>query len=72
MSSDPEKTALRRWGEEPCYLDILQQRAGSLDIIRLLLIKENQITQVKKFSTFYVWEESGLTEIVPLICTSTI
>ena len=72
MSSDPERTALRRRGEEPRYTEVLQQRAGSLDTKRLLLIKESQITQVKEFSTVYVWEESGLPEIVPLICTSAI
>ena len=42
----------RRWGEEPGYIEVLQQRAGSLNIERLLLIKENQISQVKEFSTF--------------------
>ena len=72
MSSDPERTALRRWGEEPCYVEILQQSAGSRDIKRLLLIKENQIARVKEFSTFYVGEESGLTKIIPLICTSAV
>ena len=30
----------------------LQQGAGSLNIKRLLLIKENQISQVKEFSVF--------------------
>ena len=30
----------------------LQQEAGSLNIKRLLLIKENQISRVKEFSTF--------------------
>ena len=52
ISSDPEKTAPRRLGEEPDYIEILQQRVGSLNIERLLLIKGNQISQVKEFSTF--------------------
>ena len=41
ISSRPEKTAPRRQGEEPGDTDVLQQRAGSLNIKRLLLIKEN-------------------------------
>ena len=42
----------RRQGEEPGYIEILQQRAGSQNIERLLLFKENQISHVKEFSVF--------------------
>ena len=52
ISSSPERTALRRGGEEPGYIEVLQQRADSMNINRLLLMKENQISQVKEFSTF--------------------
>ena len=52
ISSNPERTALRRQGDEPGYIKVLQQRAGSLNFERLLLIKENQISQVKEFSAF--------------------
>ena len=52
VSSNPERTALRRGGEKPGYIEVLQQWAGSLNIKRLLLIKENQLSQVKEFSTF--------------------
>ena len=52
ISINPEGTALRRQGEEPDYIKVLQQRAGSLSIKRLLLIKKNQISQVKEFRTF--------------------
>ena len=52
ISSDPERTAPRRWGEDPGYMEVLQQRAGSFKIKRLLLIQENQISQVKEFSVF--------------------
>ena len=38
--------------EKPGYTEVLPQRAGRLHIKRLLLIKENQITQVKAFSSF--------------------
>ena len=41
ISSDPKRIALRRQVEEPGYIEVLQQRAGSLNIKRLLLIKEN-------------------------------
>ena len=44
--SNLERTALRRWVEEPCYV-VLRKRAGSLNS-RLLLIKENEIFQVKE------------------------
>ena len=50
ISSDPERTALRRGGEEPGSIEVLQQRAGSLNVKRLFLIKENQVSQVKEFS----------------------
>ena len=41
MSSDPERTGPRRQGEEPGYVEVwLRQRAGSLNVKRLLLIKE--------------------------------
>ena len=39
-------------GGKPGYIGVLQQRAGSLNVKRLLLIKENRIFQVKEFSTF--------------------
>ena len=52
ISSNPDTTALRRHGEEPGYIEVLQQRAGSLNIKRLLLIKGRQISQVKEFSSF--------------------
>ena len=36
VSSNFERTAMRRWGEEPGYVQILQQRAGGLDVKKLL------------------------------------
>lgn len=45
---------LRRLREESVYI-IFPERAGNLNIQRLLFIKENQIAQVKEFSTFCVW-----------------
>ena len=41
------KTAPKRQGEKPDYIRGLQQRTGNLNIKRLLLIGENQISQVK-------------------------
>ena len=52
ISSNPERTAPRRQGEELGCIKVLQERAGSLNIKQLVLIKENQISQVKEFSTF--------------------
>ena len=58
ISSNPERTAVKRWGEEPCYVELLQWRAGSLNVKRWLLIKENQISQVKEFRSFLLWEDA--------------
>ena len=50
ISSNPERPAPRRLVGEPGYIGVLQQRTGSLKVKRLLLMKENQISQVKEFS----------------------
>ena len=42
ISSKPERTAPKRQGEEPDYIKVSQQRAGSLSIKRLLLIKKTR------------------------------
>ena len=39
ISTDPERTALRRQGEEPGSLEVLQHRAGRLNVKRLFLKK---------------------------------
>ena len=52
ISSNPERTELRRRWEKSGYVEVLQQRAGNLNIKRLLLTKENQISKIKEFSTF--------------------
>ena len=49
ISSDTERT-VGVWGLSVRLCQVLQQVAGSLNIKRLLLIKENQISQVKEFS----------------------
>ena len=50
------------------------KRPGSQNIKRLLLIKENQTSQVNELVLFYTWEDakSGIIEIIPLMCTSAI
>ena len=50
ISSNPERTAPRKWGGQPGYIGVLQQRVDSLNVRRLLLIKEKQISQGKEFS----------------------
>ena len=52
ISSNPEKTTPKRRGKGPGYMELLQQMTGRPNTKRLLLIKENQITQVNEFSTF--------------------
>ena len=51
ISSNPEGTAPRRQGEETDHIEVLL-RTGSLDFKRLLLIEENQISQVKEIGAF--------------------
>ena len=70
ISSNPERTAPRRWrwgGQVRLYRS-LQQRAGSLNIKWLLLVKENQISQVEEFRAFLCMG----TEIIPFICISAV
>ena len=39
IKGNPERTALKRQGNEPSYTEVLQQRANGLNVKRLLLIK---------------------------------
>ena len=50
--SDNSETVLKRQGGSQDMQEFLQQKPGSQNIKRLLLIKNNQISQVNKFSTF--------------------
>ena len=56
ISNNPKKTLPRRWREEPGCVGVLQQRAGSLNVKRLLLIKENSYLKLKNLEFFYVRE----------------
>ena len=73
ISSNLERTTLRRRGEEPGYIEVLQQRAGSLNIKRLSL-KKTRYPKLRNLvlSVYGKMQESGLTEIIPFICTSAI
>ena len=51
ISSNPEKIHSDELRGELGYIGVLQQKAGSWEN-RFLLIKENQISQVKEFSAF--------------------
>ena len=50
ISSDLERTVLGKLSGESKYIEVCNRGAGSLNIKRLLLIKENQISQ--EFITF--------------------
>ena len=41
---------------EPGDIEVLQQREGSLNVQRVLLIKESQITQAQELVLFCEWE----------------
>ena len=61
--------------DESGYAEVWQQRAGSLNIKKLLLIKGNKISIIKKFRAFLMYrkmQESVFIEVIPLICTSAI
>lgn len=49
--NNPERIVLRRQGREPGYIGVSLQGAVSLNVKILLLIKENQTTQVNEFNT---------------------
>ena len=67
--------------EEPAHIGVFAKtktetkHPGSMNIKRLLLIKEKQTFHVNEFSRFLCMgkmQESGLIEIIPLVCTLTI
>ena len=57
ISSNPERTALRRRGGKPDNIGVLQQRTGSLNIRRLLL-KQTRYPKLRNLVLFYAWEEA--------------
>lgn len=66
----PRENCSRRRGAEPGCEDILQQRAGSLDV--KILLKKTRYPKWKNldFSVYGKMQEFGLSEISPLSCTS--
>ena len=67
ISGNSERTDPRRWGEETGYIEVLQQSIGRLNIKRLLIIKENKISQVKKWLLFYVGRCKNLHSLKSLL-----
>ena len=53
ITSNPERIAPRRWEKEPGYIEVLQQRASSLNINRLLL-KKTRSSKLSNLALFYV------------------
>ena len=60
ISSNSERTALRRRGKEPHYIEVLKQKAGSLNIKGLLLIKKTTTDISWNLNFFYVWEDARI------------
>ena len=59
--------------EEPGYIEILQRNPGRWNIEKLLLIKENQTSQVNELNVFLCMIQGcGPIEIIPFICTLTV
>ena len=42
------------WGEQG-YIEVLQQRAGRVNIRRWLLMKEARYPKLRNLALFYVW-----------------
>ena len=57
ISTDPERTALRRQGEEPGSIEVLQQRAGRLNVKRLFL-KKTRYLKGRNLVLVYGWGKS--------------
>ena len=47
----------KRRGEEPASIEVLQQRAGSLNVKRLVL-KKPRYPKLRSLELFYVWENA--------------
>ena len=73
ISSNPERMTLRRRGDEPDYIEVLQQIAGRLNIKRLSL-KKTRYPKLRNLvlSVYGKMQESGLTEIVPFMHLSSL
>lgn len=75
LSNSSEGLLQRGEGGARIYRSFLKTKTkipGSWNIKGLLLIKENETSQVNEFSTFFLcrkMQESELIEIIPVICT---
>ena len=55
--------------EQPGFIGVLQQRSGSHNTKRLLIIKENQIPRINEFSAFlYMGRCKSLGSLKSLLC----
>ena len=59
MSSDLDRTALRRWGEKSGYREVLQQRPSSFSIKRFLLTK-SRYPKLRNLALLCVWADAGV------------
>ena len=57
ISSNPERRALGRRREELGHIEVLQQRAGSLNM-EILLLKKTRYFRLRNFVFFCVWEDA--------------
>ena len=59
ISSNPERIASRRQGEEPGYTEVLHQRADSLNVKGLLLKKTRYLKELGTFLCIGRWKSLG-------------
>ena len=67
-SSNSERTALRMWGEEPGYVEVLQQRAGSSNVRSFCKLKKTRYVRI-----WVHWNHSfdmHLSYLRPVSCNS--
>ena len=67
IASNPERIAPRRWEKEPGYIEVLQQRASSLNIKRLLLNKTRS-SKLSNLALFYVRCCRSVAQSFPTLC----
>ena len=64
--SNSERIAPRRWEEEPSYIEVLQQRAGSLNInIFFGKLKKTSYLKLRNLAFFYLWEDVRVWALKP-------
>ena len=60
ISSNPERTAQRRRGEEPGNKEASQQKADNLNLECYRQLKKTDYPKLENLAVFYVWEDGSV------------